>query len=274
MGGLQPRFPGSDSYNKPYCDRDASVTFSPNEPRIIKIEAFEIDTIQFTGPKSSPDNETKLTPGSGDPEKALFDHVDQLFEAGTNMRQWYNNCKALARQHSSYAQVSSELVDQEVWNMCMMNERINQTNVVTQYDLFSREARIVWEYFIMAAGEKFTAETFANYLEDLKINPANGGQAYYDGLSLHGYLTQRIVSTAIGRRFCITSKGSLTLVPALTEKGDLLVYVRREYLPSLLRPTAGTELRAQWVGTAHVHEVPDIARGIDVLRHMKEWTIE
>jgi hypothetical protein len=74
-------------------------------------------------------------------------------------------------------------------------------------------------------------------------------------------LGKEILLHGLGKVFCITASGSMVLVPPLTQVGDVLVHIRRGFIPMLLRRKAPGIRRAELVGTCEVLHKSDVYFG-------------
>ncbi|KAK4163290.1 heterokaryon incompatibility protein-domain-containing protein [Cladorrhinum sp. PSN259] len=64
------------------------------------------------------------------------------------------------------------------------------------------------------------------------------------------------IMCSTGRKFCVTKKGFMGMVPPGTREGDLLVILYGLYTPFVVRPVEGSE-RVRIVGEAYVHGMMD-----------------
>jgi hypothetical protein len=260
MSGIQLRLPEKMGEH----EMTAKVDFDPNNPRVIKIEAAEFDVVEHLAPAFVLKEHPHLQPNLNAPTDILIaQHIEFLFNAGENIRQCYNSCRQLARQYSTAGKTSQEAADQEFWNLLMSNELPAQDSIKTVYPVCSPSARKVFEFFAMVDLQKPSVKSFVSGANALGISND-------DALKLNGYLMNKFNLAVGGKIFCISKKGSMGLVPALTEKGDEVAHIRGGYMLGLLRRKNLGENRGYWVGPAYLHLVEDHYYGTD----WKDWFLE
>jgi Heterokaryon incompatibility protein (HET) len=259
LAGIQFTVP-KDSIEVPTCQ----VHFYIGDPRRIRIQAVEFDEVEHIGAKLMVQDQTSTMPNPNASADAFIQQNFQFFvNSGAHIRQWYNNCKELARRHSAASRISEETVDQEFWEFCMSNELDSTDQVKSKHPPSSETARKIFEIFIRPDLHTYSAASFNSSLAAIRTTAD-------DALPLFGLLKTKLSLSLAGKRFCITSSGSMAFLPPLVETGDTIVNVRGGYLLGLLRRKNLEERRAYWVGTALVHKSENIYGSI----FLKDWTLD
>ncbi|KAI9776854.1 MAG: hypothetical protein M1839_009302 [Geoglossum umbratile] len=260
VGGAQT---GKSTFEKARLhDKTGKVTFTKN-PRVIQIEAFAFDSIQHLGPKTK-----YRTSGLSIPDPETPIPIEQLEEflsnAGAASRNWYLQARQLARKYSAASHESEDAADQTFWELCMSGETGFENSEPSSplYPPLSPSGRKLFEFFLLTETKEMLKHSGESVFGE-KVTTE-------ESCNMNVFLVQKFVATITGKAFCITSAGSMALVPPLVKEEDVLVHVKGGYIPLVLRAKQPGERIAELVGTCRVQGVEDLYLG-PVWEH---WLLE
>ncbi|OCK79272.1 HET-domain-containing protein [Lepidopterella palustris CBS 459.81] len=169
-------------------------------------------------------------------------------------REWLAMSRDFARQHCIGHNRSKNVVDQILWETILGD------------DFPESYANPLLEKLIPGGPRSLEARKFAEQY-GLFGNPSNEDQITEDfsdrsltsqeKFTVLQYLHTRIATNLVGKRLCVTSKGSLALVPPLSEPDDMLVHVQGGNMPLALRNTGDENAFVQLIGSCYIHGVED-----------------
>ncbi|KAJ9644141.1 hypothetical protein H2201_007118 [Coniosporium apollinis] len=240
------------------------VAFTDN-PRVIRIEAVAFDSIRLVDSKLKYPTFGFRTPDPELPTGTFTKRMEELLTStAAEGQNWYLEARQLTRSYSASSRESQEAADQQFWELCMSGNPSfeNSDSSPALYPLLSQSARKLFEFF------KLTERShFWQHVGDWSMKEKLSEE---EVVKLYTNLEQRFFETTSEKAFCVTSTGSVALAPPLAREGDVLVHVKGDYTPLVLRRKESGERRAELVGSCYVHGVQDLCPGSD----WEVWSLE
>ncbi|KAH0541689.1 hypothetical protein FGG08_003852 [Glutinoglossum americanum] len=211
-----------------------------DDRRIIKLAGAHVDRVQ------------KL----GKVYKINFENGDSF----PVMVEWYKKAKAMAKQgskdpYTTWPAGGFESLDEAFWRTLICDRARGESpapaELAESWRNYERVMGII-ETDVLSGGYSNNALEKIGMSKDALAETVMKS----NGFSFH------VGMGSLGRRFCITRKGYLAIVPPKSKKGDLICILRGTRVPFLLRPermqAVGKAQRHQLVGSCYVHRLVDI----------------
>lgn len=161
---------------------------------------------------------------------------------------------------------SQERIDQSLW------ETILGDDIPDLPDPFFKEQ-------IASRARSPEARRFAEYHCMFEKNLSRGSQTAQEALGFSiseeedwkffQYLGTRFSINVLGKKLCVTADRSIALVPPLSEKRNVFIYVEGSYMPLLLRTNGEEATTAQLIRSCYVHRVKNTYSGT----RWDQWTL-
>jgi hypothetical protein len=186
--------------------------------------------------------------------------------AKDTLQHWLVFSRAFLEEFVTRFHISPESLNQCLWETLLVDEDPNSTNPFSEKGIpngpLSTAARKFAEYHGLFAD--------AVHSPTLPQQVLGVSTTIDEEKEILQYLRTRIAFNAIGKRLCVTSEGSLALVPPLSKVDDVFVYVDGGDMPLLLRLRSGYTRVAQLIGSSYVHGGGDMNQGWD----FADWTLQ
>ncbi|KAH8592022.1 heterokaryon incompatibility protein-domain-containing protein [Bisporella sp. PMI_857] len=179
---------------------------------------------------------------------------------------WLVSSRAFLDELIPHSQISAESLDQRLWETILADEDPNTRNPFSEMKIphspLSTAARKFAEYHGLFGHDASLTSSPQQVLGVSTTTEEDRGTLQY--------LRTRVAFNALGKRLCVTSEGSLGLVPPLSKVEDVFVHVDGGDMPLLLRLRSGKTRVAKLIGSAYVHGCDDVNQR----RKLAEWTLQ